>query len=265
MTDLSGTTALITGGSSGIGAKVAEGLARRGGARIAIMARRRAHLEEVGRRIESLGAEALVLPCDVTSHADVAESVRHLLSMWRAPDLVFLNAGIGEAVSASRVDVSHVRRIMEVNFFGAVNVLDSILEPMIARGGGRVVATSSLAASRGLPGFAAYSASKAALDRYIEGLRVELSGRGLDFTLAEPGFVRTPLTEKNKFPMPFLIEADEAAERILGAVARGRARLTFPLPMAIATGVLKLLPDRLYDRIMSKASPSRPPASPKQR
>jgi NAD(P)-dependent dehydrogenase (short-subunit alcohol dehydrogenase family) len=258
MTEIKDSTALVTGGSSGIGAELAVGLARRGARRIALLARRRDRLEEVGRRVEALGSEALVLACDVTRLEDVTESVHHFVSAWSAPDLLFLNAGIGEAASASRIDVAHVRRLMEVNFFGAVNVLATLTGPMVERGGGRVVATSSLAASRGLPGFAAYSASKAALDRYIESLRVELSGHGLDFTLVEPGFVRTPLTKKNKFHMPFLLDAEEAAERILEAVAKGRSRLTFPLPMAAATGLLKLLPDRIYDSVMSRVSPTRP-------
>jgi NAD(P)-dependent dehydrogenase (short-subunit alcohol dehydrogenase family) len=257
MQEFEGKSILITGASSGIGRQLALQCPARGVAQVGLLARRESLLAQTAADLEQRSVQALVLPCDVTDPAQVETACKPFVSRWGAPDLLFLNAGIGEARSAPQLNVAHVRRIMEVNFFGAVHVLDVLLAPMVEKGGGRVVVTSSLAAIRGLPGFAAYSASKAALDRYIESLRVDL-GPQLSFTTLEPGFVRTPLTRKNKFHMPFLLEPEDAAVRVWDAVAHRKLRLTFPSPMAWVMRVLKNTPDTLYDKLMRTASPRRP-------
>jgi len=253
MTDFAAKTVVITGASSGIGEALAKAVDGRGGAGLGLLARRTDRLEELA---GTLRAQAVVLTADVTDRDQVKAAAERFAARMGAPDVLFINAGVGQLLTGSRVDASLVRHVMEVNFLGAVHVLEAFLPAMVERGG-HVVVTSSVASRRGLPGFAAYSASKAALDRYVEGLRVQLSGRGVRFTTIEPGFIKTPLTKKNRFWMPFLLEADDAAHRIVKAVERDRRRLTFPAPMAALVKVLGLLPDGIYDRVMRRTLPAK--------
>ncbi len=243
-----GKTAVVTGASSGIGLALAEALAHRGTATVGLVARRREALEEAADRVRAAGARPVVLPADVTDLEQVRGVLGSFLDEHGLPDLVFANAGVGDLVPARRFRTEAIRRIMETNFFGVVHVLEVLLPGMLERGGWFVV-TSSVAAYRGIPGLAAYSASKAALDRLVEGLRVELAGR-IGFALVEPGFVRTAMVARNRFPMPFILEPEEAARRILDGVARGRRRITFPAPVAAGMKLLGVLPDSVYDGLL---------------
>ena len=250
-------TALVTGASSGIGEALAVELARRGAAAVGLVARRTEQLEGVAERVREHGAQAQVLAADV---ADL-DQVRRAVSAFRAehgfPDFAFGNAGIGDLIPADRFSAEAVRTIMETNFFGVVHLLDALLPDALREHRGWFVITSSVAAYRGIPGLAAYSASKAALDRLVEGLRVEARPRGVRFTLVEPGFVRTPMVARNPFPMPFIVEAQDAARRILDGVRRGKRRITFPTPVAAGMKALGILPDAVYDGLLGLAARAR--------
>jgi short-subunit dehydrogenase len=124
---------------------------------------------------------------------------------------------------------------------------------MLERSGGRIVAVSSLAAYRGMPGSGAYNASKAALTTLMESLRAELHGSGVTLTTVAPGFIRTEMTEKNEFFMPFLMEPEEAARRIVRAIDRGSSEYRFPIGTSLLVRLIQLIPNAIYDRTMAWA------------
>ncbi len=241
-------TAVITGASSGIGRQLALELARRG-TRVALLARRREALEAVRSEIEALGGRAAVATCDVRVRAEVASAAAEAGRELGSADLLIASAGIGVPVSALRFDAAKAEEVLRVNVLGALYAIEAVLPPMLARGRGHLVGISSLAAYRGFPESGPYCASKAALNLLLESLRVELLPRGIRVTTICPGFVATPMTEKNAFTMPFLVDVETAAQRIVRAIRKRRRVYRFPWPMAAAVGFLRLLPGALYDRI----------------
>ena len=169
------------------------------------------------------------------------------------PDLVIGNAGISFGVdTAVEEDLATFRDILDVNVMGLVNAFHPFVAPMKARGSGRLVGIASVAGYRGFPGAAAYSASKAAAIRYLESLRGELRASGVGVTTICPGYIRTPMTAVNRFPMPFLIDADDAARRFARVIDAGRSHAVVPWQMAIVSKLLVALPDGLFDRAFSR-------------
>ena len=170
------------------------------------------------------------------------------------PDIVIGNAGISHGnLTEHEGDLAVFRDTLEVNVMGLVNTFHPFVAPMRERGSGSLVGIASVAGFRGLPGATAYSASKAAAIRYLEGLRVELRGSGVRVTTICPGYIATPMTERNPYPMPFIIDADDAARRFARAIDAGMSYAVIPWQMAIVGRLLVLLPDWLYDRAASKA------------
>ena len=170
------------------------------------------------------------------------------------PDIVIGNAGISHGnLTEHEGDLAVFRDTLEVNVMGLVNTFHPFVAPMRERGSGSLVGIASVAGFRGLPGATAYSASKAAAIRYLEGLRVELRGSGVRVTTICPGYIATPMTERNPYPMPFIIDADDAARRFARAIDAGTSYAVIPWQMAIVGRLLVLLPDWLYDRAASKA------------
>jgi short-subunit dehydrogenase len=239
---------LITGASSGIGASLAVRLARHGG-HIALLARRRERLDEVAARVRAEGGEPLVVLADVVDRDSVARAYREVVSAQGPVDVAFLNAGVGDATRLAKFDARRVREVFEVNVFGVANWLEALLPDLIARGRGVIAVTSSLVASIGLPGSSVYAASKAAVSTMLESLRIEATRAGLQLTIVEPGFVKSEMTEKNRFKMPFLMEADEAARIIADEVADGSPLVRFPWPMKLAVKLMSELPPALFDRV----------------
>lgn len=241
MSALAGKAVWVVGASSGIGAALAAELVDRG-ARVAISARRADRLESV-----ACGRMAVV-PLDVTDR----KAVDRAASDIGAPDLVVFSAGTWEQLDATSWDRDLFARHVEVNLLGLNNVLGAMLPPMLERGRGAIVGLASVAGYRGLAGAEAYGATKAAQINLLEALRIALAGSGVDVVTVCPGFVRTELTETNSFPMPFIIDADEAARSICDGLEQGRAEIVFPLPMAILMKVARLLPVRLWATVMSR-------------
>ncbi|MBW2732868.1 MAG: SDR family NAD(P)-dependent oxidoreductase [Deltaproteobacteria bacterium] len=239
---------LITGASSGIGAALAVEVARYGG-RIALFARREERLHDVAERVAAAGAESLVLAGDVRDPAQVKEAYERMVREHGAPRVAFLNAGVGDSFAIGDFKAHRVRRIFEVNIMGVAHWLEHLLPPMLKKGRGFLVGISSLAAHRGGPMAGAYSASKAALSNLLESLRVEAGPAGVSISTVEPGFVRSELTDKNKFSMPFLMETDVAAALIVDQVAEGRTMIRFPWQMAAFVKLMKHLPMSVYDRM----------------
>ena len=246
------SVALITGASSGIGLELARRLAREG-TKVALVARRRDLLEGLAAEIRAAGGTALALPCDVRErmpmHAAVAQAARDLGPI----DLLIANAGVGHVIPADRFDAALFEDTIRTNLLGPVYAVEAALPAMLSRRAGHIVGVSSLAAYRGFPMTHAYCASKSALNAFLEGLRAEISDRGVRITTVCPGFVRTPMTVKNKGAMPFLLEPDEAARRILRAVRAGRRVYNFPWPMAALMALVRLAPGGLLDRAVRSA------------
>jgi len=244
--------ALVTGASSGIGLELARRLAREG-TKVALVARRRDLLEGLAAEIRAAGGTALALPCDVRErmpmHAAVAQAARDLGPI----DLLIANAGVGHVIPADRFDAALFEDTIRTNLLGPVYAVEAALPAMLSRRAGHIVGVSSLAAYRGFPMTHAYCASKSALNAFLEGLRAEISDRGVRITTVCPGFVRTPMTVKNKGAMPFLLEPDEAARRILRAVRAGRRVYNFPWPMAALMTLVRLLPSGVLDRAARSA------------
>lgn len=169
------------------------------------------------------------------------------------PDVVVGNAGISHGnLTEVAEDLAAFREILETNVIGLVNTFHPFVAPMRERGSGSLAGIASVAGLRGLPGATAYSASKAAAIRYLEGLRVELRGSGVRVTTICPGFIATPMTRRNPYAMPFIIEADDAARRFARAIDSGTSYAVIPWQMAIVGRLLGLLPDFLYDAFAAR-------------
>jgi short-subunit dehydrogenase len=171
-----------------------------------------------------------------------------------APDVVIANAGVSHGtVTEMPEDANTFREIMDINVLGIVHTFQPFIEAMRARGSGSLVGIASVAGIRGIPGAGAYSASKAAAVRYLEALRVEMRGSGVKVTTILPGYVATEMTRRNPYPMPFIINADDAARRFARVIAAGRAEAIVPWQMAIVGPILAALPNALYDALAAKA------------
>jgi short-subunit dehydrogenase len=227
---LAGKVVWVTGGSSGIGAALAVELSGRG-ARVAITARRSTKLAEVAARAPG---QVLAHPGDVRD---------------REAMLAVLNSGIWEQLDVARWDSAPIREHVETNLLGMVNCLDAVLPGMIARRSGTVVGMASVAGYRGYTRAEAYSTTKAAAINLLEALRIDLDRLGVNVQVVNPGFVRTELTERNEFPMPFIIEADDAARRIADAIEKEKAESVFPLPYRIGMKLVRYTPVRPYTAI----------------
>ena len=247
-----GTNVFITGASSGIGAALARHYAR-AGANVGLFARRPAELDAVA---ASLPDAARVATCtgDVRDAGALAGAVAGFCTRFGAPGIVIANAGVSHGTLTEFAEDGAVfRAILDTNLLGLVHTFQPCIAPMRAAGGGVLVGIASVAGFRGLPGAGAYSASKAAAISYLESLRVELAGSGIDVVTICPGYVATPMTEKNPYRMPFLVDADEGARLIARAVARRARFYVFPWPMAVLGAVLRRLPRPLYDLIARRA------------
>lgn len=240
----------LTGASSGIGEALALLLAR-DGARLALVARRQDLLEKVAGKAQKLGGRALALPADAGDRAEVARALEATKEALGPVDVLIANAGVSERIFAERFSADLFAQQVQVNLLGVVYAIEGVLPDMLARGSGQIAAVSSLAGWRGLPFYSAYSATKGALQLMLESLRVELRPKGITVSGVYPGFVRTPMTDKNAFPMPFMISAEQAARCIARGLAARRAEIAFPWPAAAAMKLVRVMPKGLYDRLGS--------------
>lgn len=238
----------ITGASTGIGAACAREFARRG-ARVAISARDASKLEAIA---SDLGAaRCFAVPLDVTDRAANHDAVRRINAAFGPIDTAFLNAGTWEPMDLKDFDAAAFQRTFAVNVMGMVNGIEAALPDLLARKG-HLVGMSSSVAMRGIPRAEAYCASKAAARAMLQALRCQLLPRGVPVTIVLPGFVKSPLTDRNDFDMPFLMETDDAARIIADGVVRGKHEIAFPFPFISMMRLMSWLPDGLYTSIMAK-------------
>ena len=230
--------ALVTGASSGLGRGLAALLARHG-VRVYAAARRTALLDAL--KTEA-GDSIVPVELDVSDADRTHDRVREIDEECGGLDLVVANAGVGEETYGKRLRWDGVRRIIDVNVTGAAATLAGAIPGMVARGRGHLVGTSSVAAFAALPRMSAYCASKAFLTTFLGSLRLDLKPLGITVTTVHPGFVKTELTAKNRFPMPFLMEADAAVERIWKGIEAGEEVVAFPWQMVAAVKAVAALP-----------------------
>ena len=253
MTSWSNKVVLITGASSGIGRGLALELARRG-ARAGLLARRGDLLREVVEEIQSHGGKAIALPADVTDANAVRAAAGKLRNEFGPIDLLIANAGIGATTAARNLEPEGVAQIFNVNVIGVVNCVTAVIPQMIERGHGQLAVISSLAAYRGLPKSAAYCSSKAAISSLFESLRLDLQPQGIDVTIIHPGFIKTQLTAGRQAKLPFLLEVDEAANRMIRAIEKRKKSYAFPWPLATLVRIGMVMPNFLYDWVSRRNS-----------
>jgi NAD(P)-dependent dehydrogenase (short-subunit alcohol dehydrogenase family) len=240
----------ITGASMGIGEALARRLAGEGAEVIASArsADRLASLAAVS------GGRIVPQPLDVTDHAAVLAAVERIEAERGPIDVAVLNAGTHRPVKAEEFTADGLRRLMELNLFGVASCLEALIPRMTARRRGRIAVVASVAGYRGLPTSAYYGASKAALINLAESLKFDLDRAGVTIQLVDPGFVETPLTAKNDFPMPFLISAEAAAERIAEGLRSRRFEIAFPTTFVLLLKLLRILPYRLYFPLVGRGT-----------
>jgi NAD(P)-dependent dehydrogenase (short-subunit alcohol dehydrogenase family) len=245
----------ITGASTGIGRALALELASRGWS-LALAARRAPLLAELAAEAARLGSACLPLACDVCEQAQVRQAVAAARQYFGRIDWAILSAGISQPTDAQRFAAADFAQLLQTNLLGVAYCLEELIPLLRTQGGGRIVALSSLAADRGIPGSAGYCASKAALTALFDGMRAPLQAHKIELVTVAPGYVLTPMTEKFA-RMPFVMQADEAAQLILRRLERGDRVIRFPLLPSIVTGLLRVLPVSLFDALALKFQPVR--------
>ena len=241
---------VVSGASSGIGRALARHYLGRG-ATVAAFARR-------GELLQDLAAEfpgkVFCYPLDVRDAAATQNAAVDFTARVGVPDIVIANAGVSRGTLTEYAkDTDTFQLLMDINVLGMVKTFQPFVHAMRKEGRGKLVGIASVAGFRGLPGSEAYSASKAAAISYLESLRVELHGSGVQVVTLCPGYIRTPMTDVNTYPMPFMLEVDDAARRMARVIERGSSFAVVPWQMGLVGWLLRRLPNWLYDLAFSKA------------
>jgi NADP-dependent 3-hydroxy acid dehydrogenase YdfG len=245
--------AWVTGASSGIGRGVALELARRGWT-VAVSARREAELEALAAEASGLSGRIVAHACDVTDAEAVAAAAAGIERARGPIVLAFFNAGIAPYIRAPDIDVAAFRQVVDVNIMGVVNGLAAVMPGMASRKLGQIAVNASIAGYGGLPRSAAYGATKAAMINMCESLKFDCDNLGLVMQVVNPGFVETPLTGKNDFPMPFLMKNEDAARRVCDGFERGGFEITFPRRFAYMLKAINLLPYPFYFALIGRTT-----------
>ena len=238
----------ITGASSGIGKALAVKFATEGW-QIAASARRENLLQELNKEYVNIHS----FPVDVTDNEKVKIVFNDIISKLKNIDLCVFCSGIHDPKSERKINIQSIRRIMEVNFFGTLNTINAAKDYFINKKSGHISIVSSVAGYRGLPNSTGYGASKAALNNLAESLYFDFGRHNVRVSLVSPGFIKTPMTDKNQFRMPFLKTPEFAAEKIYNGLVNGsNFEIDFPKELTLILKLLKILPNRLYLYLIKK-------------
>lgn len=237
----------ITGASSGIGREMVLELARRG-AQLAISGRNSETLMELKKTIGR--DDTLCLAFDVTDKLANLEAAKVIREHWHGLDIAFFNAGTAEYIDIDRFDSDIFERTIKTNFLSMVYGIEAALPLLQGRTDAQLGGMSSAVSFGGIPRAEAYGASKAAVRNMLQALRVHLVHKNIHVFTVCPGFVRTPLTDKNDFPMPLCIEAEEAAKIIVDGIAKRKSEIHFPKAFSIPYKIIASLPSVLYTKLM---------------
>ena len=241
----------ITGASSGIGQALALRF-HRAGYRLALVARRVQEIESWAEGQQLPAESYAIYSADVSDTHSIVEAGQACITRQGVPDVVIANAGISVGVAtAVRSDLEVIQRTFATNNIGMAATFHPFIDAMVARGSGTLVGIGSVAGIRGLPGHGAYCASKAAVISYCESLRGELRPAGVRVVTVCPGYVDTPLTQRNRYSMPFLMQPEDFAEQAYRTIRAGVSYRVIPWQMGVVAKLLRLLPNPLFDRVLA--------------
>jgi short-subunit dehydrogenase len=243
--DFHNKVVLLTGASSGIGYELAKLLAKEN-ARLVIAARRIDILTKLAEEVSTSSHKVIALKCDVTDKNDISDIIAKTVDTFGTIDAVILNSGTSYRMSIEEDTLSRAEEIMNVNAVSFLYFFNELI-PLMKNKGGIIAGVSSLADTRGFPYSGAYSASKAAASHLLESYRIELRKYNIRVITIKPGFVRTPMTDKNKFYMPFLMEPGKAAKIIMKGLKKENRIIQFPLPTVLSAKIVRLIPDFIFD------------------
>jgi short-subunit dehydrogenase len=241
--------AVITGASSGIGWELAKLLGAEG-CKVGLVARRQERLEALAAEIREAGGTAAIAAADIGERDQAVTAIQKVRATLGPIDLLIANAGVGVPTLLAPLNVPDVETMVRVNLLGLIYSLEAVLPEMLQRGQGHLAAISSLASFKGLPGESGYCATKAAVNTYMEGLRIHLRGRGVTVTTICPGFVHTPMTASFDFWMPSVMSADKAARLIVRALRRRPKVYNFPWTVNLLMRAARWGPDWAVARVM---------------
>jgi len=248
-----GKVVCITGASSGLGRAMAREFARQG-AKVGAIARREERLRQLCEEVRAAGGTGEYAVADAADRPAVHAALKTLASRLGPCDILVANAGVGASNTATDLNVPAAEQVTRTNLLGPMYAFEAVLPDMLQRGGGHLVGISSVAAFKGLPTAAAYSASKAGLNAYLESIRISLRRKRIAVTTICPGFVKTEMTAKNP-KMLWVLEAEVAARKMVRAIARRRKVYCFPRRMRVLMRIAGWLPDWA----MAKAIPDKRP------
>ena len=238
----------ITGTSSGIGAALAKEFASRG-ATLGLVARHREPLEALIATLPNSEKHRAYV-CDVTHRDELIRLAREFDDAVNGTDIAIANAGISVGVKTQYYeDLEVMEKVYQTNVFAMASTFHAFMEPMMKRGRGTLVGIGSVGGIRGMPGTEAYCASKSAVITYCESLRVEMKKHGINVVTISPGFVKTPLTDVNPYPMPFILTPEQFAYRAANAILAKRSYATIPWQMGLVAKLLRILPNCVFDKV----------------
>src|SRR5690554_1709595 len=236
--EFSGKNILITGSSSGIGYQLCKDFAKEG-ANLALLARRKNILDDLANELKSSSSKIITTACDVTSPESVKTSYEYVKKEFGHFDLVILNSGVSHRMTVEEFDSLLINETFNVNLIGVTNCLNEMIPDFMKWRKGIIAGVSSLAA----------------VSIFLESIRIELKKYNVKVITIKPGFIKTPLTEKNEFHMPFLINPEKACQYIIKGLRKEKKVIQFPLPTVIGDKIIKYLPNFLFDYFMSKPLP----------
>lgn len=238
---------LLTGASSGIGKAIAIKLANQN-VKLILVARRIELLEEISEQFENV----ISIKCNVSKKEDVDLAYKQIIEKFGRIDIAILNAGYSVRMTVDEYDSKFAEQIFGANVFGIIYWAEQLIPDFIKRRDGMIVGVSSLADSKGYSKSGFYSASKAAATIYLEGLAAELRNYNVKVLTVRPGFVKTPMTDKNEFEMPLIMSPEKAADIILSGIKKEKRMIQFPWPLVWLTRLVPLIPNWLFERFEKK-------------
>lgn len=245
--DFTNKVILITGASTGIGKALADQLIPQN-CKLALLARRIELLNESFNENDNL----INIKCDVSSKNDVSKAYSKIIEKFGRIDIAILNAGYSVRMRVEEYDSKFAEDIFGANVFGIIYWVEQLLPEFMNRNNGTIVGVSSIADTKGYSKSGFYSASKAAATIYLEGLRSELKKHNVDVITVRPGFVRTPMTDKNEFKMPWIMEPEKAARIILNGIKKGKRKIQFPWQLVWITSLIPLIPEWIFEKLENK-------------
>jgi short-subunit dehydrogenase len=246
---------LITGASSGIGYQLAKDFANEG-AQLALLSRRTDLLEQLTEELKNK-TKIKYYKCDVTIKNDVELAIAKVKSDFLKIDAAILNSGVGFRSSVLEYNSGSAEKTFNTNVLGSVYCIEQLLPDFISEKRGLIVGISSLGDGKGFPKSGFYSASKAAFTIILESLRIELKKYNVKVVTVKPGFIKTPMTDKNEFKMPYLMSVEESSKIIIEGLKKEKRIIEFPWQTTLGAKVLRMMPTKWFEAIASKEPPSK--------